>query len=90
MKKKRYGAALLVCVLTLGLAACSQPTGGGGGGGGSASVPVTKSIKITGFNLQNPEMIFVFVSKNRNPWPPVAGGRNNIVGSDIIVELNND
>jgi hypothetical protein len=81
-KKQVWG--ILAVVFGLILAGC--PTDNNG----SEPYLGPKSIKITGFNLQNAEMIFVFVEKNSSwDYPPVAEGRTINFGSatDITVEL---
>jgi hypothetical protein len=89
MGKNKFSVlGMLAMVLALGLtfASCDP-------GGGDEPYDGPKTIKITGFNVSNSQMLFIFVSNEPGcwPWPPVAGGRTGYsesgLGSDITVEL---
>jgi hypothetical protein len=88
MKKNKFSVLGIVLALGFVFVGCEPGTG---------DVPNTdpKTIKITGFNLQDAEMLFLFVNNEPSSnWPPVTGGwiaaSESGFGSDITVELKRD
>jgi hypothetical protein len=80
-KKLCFGMLGMVLVFGIVLFGCDPD-------GGNESNTDPKTIKITGFNLEGYDQIFVFLCATpQYDWPPVVESRAEISGSDITVEL---